>query len=101
MPELQLEQRLILAVSSLSEGEVISFGDLAERAGSPKAPRAAGRFLSRTKLDVPWWRVVYSNGKLPPCNIADQSRRLLAEGVTLLASRVIQSPRGRFQHTNK
>ncbi len=91
------EQRLTLAVAELAEGEVVSFGDIAARAGRPDAPRAAGSFLSKTKLKVPWWRVVYSSGKLPPCNVPKQTAQLRSEGVVVTGGRVRESPKGRFR----
>ena len=92
------EQRMFDAVANLSEGEVVSFGDVAGKAGRPRASRAAGRMLSKIRdTDLPWWRIVYSDGKLPACNPALQTQRLAAEGVTVEKNRVITAPRGRFE----
>jgi len=91
-----LEQALTIAVASLREGEVVSFGDIAERAGRPDAPRAAGRLLSKSMTSLPWWRVVYASGKVAPCNPVLQAERLREEGVEVKNGRVIQAPLGRF-----
>ena len=91
-----LEQSLTIAVASLREGEVVSFGDIAVRAGRPRAPRAAGAFLARSVTTLPWWRVVYADGRLPPCNPTLQTRCLEEEGVTVRHGRVRQAPWGRF-----
>lgn len=91
------ERRLTLAVASLREGEVVSFGDIAAKAGKPNAPRAAGSFLSKTKLKLPWWRVVYSNGSLPQCDVITQKQRLQSEGVVVSEQRIVSSPLGRFR----
>ena len=91
-----LEQALTIAVASLREGEVVSFGDIAERAGRPDAPRAAGRLLSKSLSSLPWWRVVYASGKVAPCNPELQAERLREEGVEVKNGRVIQAPLGRF-----
>ncbi len=91
-----LDKQFVVAVAGLREGEVVSFGHIANRAGAPNAPRAAGRFLSKTKLSVPWWRVVYSDGRIPSCNIPRQNQHLESEGVTLIGNKVVNAPHGRF-----
>ena len=85
------------AVLNLREGEVVSFGDIARKAGHPRAAGAAGAILSKSGDSLPWWRVVYANGHLPPCNPSLQAERLLSEGVQLRGFRVLTSPQGRFR----
>lgn len=92
----ELQERIIRVVEGLAVGEVVSFGDVAARAGRPGAARAAGRVLAGSGDTVPWWRVVYSDGHLPPCNPGLQEQRLRDEGVELRSYRVIRSPAGRF-----
>lgn len=92
----EFEKRILLAISGLQEGEVVSYGDVAALAGNAKAPRAVGRFLSKTTYDLPWWRVVRSDGSLAPANRLRQARALEAEGVELRKNRVVKSPLGRF-----
>ena len=96
-PSTEFEQQMMIAVLSLREGEVVSFGDIAAKAGRPDAPRAAGRLLATSQVDLPWWRVVYSNGKIPECNSPRQQNRLIDEGVTIDGDRVLSSPLGRFR----
>ncbi|MCO8124894.1 MGMT family protein [Stieleria sp. TO1_6] len=93
----EFQQQMADAVAKLSSGEVVSFGDIAASAGRPTAARAAGHLLAQSSLELPWWRVVYSNGHLPPCNPSLQAERLSEEGVQLVGFRVTCSPRGRFQ----
>ena len=93
----EFQQQMADAVIELRPGEVVSFGDIAAAGGRPTASRAAGRMLSQSLDTLPWWRVVYSDGNLPPCNPTVQAERLTEEGVTLKAFRVVQSPLGRFQ----
>ncbi len=94
-----LQNAFTLAVASLRFGEVVSYADVAKRAGRPKASRAAGRFLATSGLDIPWWRVVYSDGRLAEVNRAVQANRLEDEGVQLNATRakVLVAPLGRFR----
>ncbi len=91
-----LQQQIAAAVLSLKPGEVLSFGDIAARAGRPDASRAAGAVLAHSADTLPWWRVVYADGHLPPCNPSLQAERLADEGVELKGFRVIRSPSGRF-----
>ncbi|MDB2686990.1 MGMT family protein [Mariniblastus sp.] len=98
MNKTPFQLRMWQVVEQLAEGEVVSFGDIAGRAGKPNASRAAGRMLSKIRdSDLPWWRVVYSNGKLPLCNPTLQTERLEAEGVSVKNGRVTAAPLGRFE----
>ena len=91
-----LQQQITAAVLGLKPGEVLSFGDIAARAGRPDASRAAGAVLANSADTLPWWRVVYADGHLPPCNPSLQAERLADEGVELKGFRVIRSSSGRF-----
>lgn len=92
------ENRMFKVIANLSDGEVVSFGDVAGRAGRPNASRAAGRLLSKIRAtELPWWRVVYSDGRLPECNPTLQTERLEEEGVTVEDNRVKIAPLGRFE----
>ena len=93
-----LQAGIASVVEQLAKGEVVSFGDVAARAGRPEASRAAGSVLANS-ADLPWWRVVYADGHLPPCNPGLQAERLIEEGVELRGFRVVRSPRGRFAKT--
>ena len=69
----ELEQRFVEVLVALEAGEVVSYGDVAEVAGSPGRARAVGRLLAPTAEPVPWWRVVTSNGRLVPGHEAQQA----------------------------
>lgn len=67
-------------VASIPPGRVLSYGDVAELAGLRSA-RLVGRILAEDGADLPWHRVLRSNG-----TVADHLRRrqlecLRAEGV--------------------
>jgi methylated-DNA-protein-cysteine methyltransferase related protein len=73
---------ILARVRRVPAGFVTTYGDL-----SPGAPRQAGRALSTYGGgDVPWWRVVRSDGSL--AKGADQRRRLEAEDVPIRGHRV-------------
>ncbi|MEW5249268.1 MGMT family protein [Microbulbifer sp. 2201CG32-9] len=71
---------------------MVTYGDLAEMAGYPRAARLAGQTLRKlpkgTKL--PWHRVINAQGRisLPEPRAARQRELLEREGVTLLNGRV-------------
>ena len=53
-------------VSAIPSGSVASYGMVATILGRPRAPRAVGGALSTLpeELDVPWWRVIDSSGRI-------------------------------------
>jgi methylated-DNA-protein-cysteine methyltransferase-like protein len=71
-----------LVVRDLRRGEVVSYGEVARRAGYPRAARAVGNVLA-VSHGVPWWRVVRTNGDLAAHGRLEQARRLRREGITV------------------
>lgn len=71
----------------LRRGEVVSYGEVARRAGYPGAARAVGNVLARG-WGVPWWRVVRADGSLAAHSLEEQLRRLRREGVPIAGRRV-------------
>ena len=92
----ELERRLLEVLRALAEGEVVSYGDVAEVAGFPGRARAVGNLLGATDEELPWWRVVNSVGRLVPGAELEQAALLRAEGVTVHAGHVTSAPFGRF-----
>jgi methylated-DNA-protein-cysteine methyltransferase-like protein len=92
----ELEERALDVLRALVPGEVVSYGDVAEDAGFPGRARAVGHLLATTTIEVPWWRVVTSNGRLVPGHEAVQAQRLRAEGARIASGRVVEAPLGRF-----
>jgi methylated-DNA-protein-cysteine methyltransferase related protein len=81
------EARVRAVIGSLQPGEVATYGEVAEEAGSPRAARAVGGVLARTD-GLPWWRVVTASGRLVPGHEDVQARRLRSEGVEVRNGRV-------------
>lgn len=75
-------------VAATTPGDVVSFGEVAAEAGRPGAARAVGRLMAGSDGRLPWWRVVYADGRLPPIKPDEQARRLRAEGVAVVGGRV-------------
>jgi methylated-DNA-protein-cysteine methyltransferase related protein len=71
-------------VRRVPPGFVTTYGDLA-----PGAARHAGRALSQMSGDLPWWRVVRSDGTWPKGS--EQRARLIAEGVSIRGRRVVMA----------
>jgi methylated-DNA-protein-cysteine methyltransferase-like protein len=91
---LPFEARVLGVIRSLRPGEVVTYGEVATEAGSPGAARAVGGVMARCDDDVPWWRVVASNGRLVPGHERVHAERLRSEGVAVAGGRV-QLPRVR------
>lgn len=79
------EADIVAVLMALDEGEVVSYGEVADTAGHPRQSRLVGRILSArsAELDLPWWRVVNAAGRLVPGHEREQTRRLAAEGVAV------------------
>jgi methylated-DNA-protein-cysteine methyltransferase related protein len=92
--DLNFRQRVEAVVANLEPGEVVSYGDVAAEAGYPGAARAVGRILATpASVELPWWRVVTSTGRLVPGHEARHARLLRAEGVQVRDGRVARAPR--------
>lgn len=96
---IERERQIIDVLMALREGEVTTYGDVAEVAGHPKQARLVGRVLAATDADVPWWRVVNAAGRLVAGDRALQSQLLRDEGVVVEAGRVTEAPIGRFSRS--
>ena len=95
------ERRIIDVLMSLGEGEVTTYGDVADVAGYPKQSRLVGRILRETTLEVPWWRVVDAQGRIRTSNPALQAELLAEEDVLVAGGRVMDAPIGRFRRDDR
>jgi methylated-DNA-protein-cysteine methyltransferase related protein len=90
------ERRIIDVLMALDDGEVTTYGDVAEVAGYPRQSRLVGRILATTEIDVPWWRVVNSTGVLRAGDTRLQTQLLTEENVVVRNARIVRAPVGRF-----
>jgi methylated-DNA-protein-cysteine methyltransferase related protein len=80
-------RRVYRCVRDIPHGNVLSYGDVAARLGTPRAARGVGWALAALPdgTDVPWWRVVNRFGAISiraPHHAGPIQRALLeAEGV--------------------
>ena len=93
---LERERRILDVLMALREGEITTYGDVADVAGYPRQSRLVGRILATTDIDVPWWRVVNVSGRLVSGHPDEQRDLLRSEGVTVVGDRVADAPVGRF-----
>ena len=80
-------ERVLEVVERIPPGRVMSYGDIAEYLGS-SAPRAVGQVMFRFGAEVPWHRVLRSDGTPAPQLRDRQLALLAAEGVPLRRGRV-------------
>jgi len=69
-------------VRRVPRGKVVTYGQVAALAGTPRAARAVGQAMRRCPGGVPWHRVVNSQGRVSRRRHAEGmvSQRLLLEG---------------------
>lgn len=91
------ERDIIEVLLALGDGEVTTYGDVAEVAGHARQPRLVGHILATTATDVPWWRVVNAAGRIVSGDPDEQRSLLRSEGVTVHGDRVVDAPVGRFR----
>lgn len=88
------KQALYLLLATLPKGKVITYGQLAERLGNKQWARAVGNALHNNPdgNKYPCYKVVNAQGKLSFAyafgGISAQKRRLEAEGIHVVDSRV-------------
>jgi methylated-DNA-protein-cysteine methyltransferase-like protein len=95
----EFRERVLATLVGVGTGQVVSYGDVAAEAGYPGAARAVGAILAAsTAADgLPWWRVVYADGRLAPGHERRQAALLKAEGVDVKGHRVVRTRRGELR----
>lgn len=90
----EYNERLFIALAQIPAGRVITYGELARRAGMPNGARLVGRILGELPADsgLPWHRVINAQGKISfaPDSAAfnTQSDRLRQEGVECVGGKI-------------
>jgi methylated-DNA-protein-cysteine methyltransferase related protein len=87
MPDDEVAQRILSCVQLIPAGRVMTYGDVAEYAGS-RSPRLVGHVLAADGGTVPWHRVLRADGTFADHIRDEQRQRLLAEGVRIHEDRV-------------
>jgi O-6-methylguanine DNA methyltransferase len=81
MGEKSFKQKVFEVVRGIPKGSVLTYKEVAEKAGSPKAFRAVGNILNKNyNLEIPCHRVIRSDGKIGGYNRgAEVKYRILKE----------------------
>lgn len=82
------EEAVVEVLESLQPGDVVTYGEVAEEAGYPRAARAVGALLRTSGIGLPWWRVVGAGGRLRAPDRHRQATLLAKEGVVVVDGRV-------------
>jgi alkylated DNA nucleotide flippase Atl1 len=77
---------VIDAVEAMTYGEVATYNDIAHEIGRPGSAQAVSNVL-RHAPDLPWWRILPSDGRLYRTHERYQRPLLEAEGHTITADR--------------
>ena len=88
-------ERVLAVVAQIPPGRVLTYGDVREWLGE-SSPRAVGVVLARHGHEVPWWRVVLSDGTPAPVGRGEALERLRAEGVPLRGEGRVDLARARW-----
>jgi alkylated DNA nucleotide flippase Atl1 len=72
-------EAVLSLVERVPSGRVTTYGAIAEALGD-RGPRSVGRVMSTFGGSVPWWRVVRSDGSLPPSHDDEARIHYLEEG---------------------
>lgn len=72
-------EKVLAVVSKIPKGKVMTYKEVAKKAGNEKAARAVGMIMSKNyRKDVPCHRVIRSNGDLGGYNRGrDNKRKIL------------------------
>ncbi len=62
-------EKVITIVKKIPKGTVMTYKQVAEKAGSPRASRAVGSIMAKNNdVNVPCHRVIHSDGTIGPYN---------------------------------
>lgn len=72
------KDRVYSVVKKIKEGETMTYKEVAERAGSPRAFRAVGNILNKNyDPDIPCHRVIRSDGQVGGYNRGSEKKKEL------------------------
>lgn len=77
-------ERVLTAVERVPAGGVVTYGDIAELAGT--SARRVGSILKQYGHGLPWWRVTNARGELPAPLLSAARKHWSAEGIALARS---------------
>ncbi|HVL39311.1 MAG TPA: MGMT family protein [Fimbriimonadaceae bacterium] len=86
-------EELFQIVSSVPRGRCASYGSVGRALSNPVSGYLVGRWMASCPEDIPWWRIVARDGRLPlwkrdPNMSALQRTKLEAEGIRFIGDHV-------------
>lgn len=89
----ELSVLILQVVALIPYGKVATYGQIAKMAGLPKHARMVGRVLQQVEDDLPWHRVINSQGKISLSKLDAQGdnlqiMKLQAENIAVVAGKV-------------
>ncbi|HSX44317.1 MAG TPA: methylated-DNA--[protein]-cysteine S-methyltransferase [Candidatus Saccharimonadales bacterium] len=90
-PNSEFRERVYALVAQIPKGKVMTYGQIAALAGSPRAARIVGGVAHWGDPSLPWQRVVKQDGSLAegyPGGISGHEQVLVAEGIEIHNHRV-------------
>jgi alkylated DNA nucleotide flippase Atl1 len=88
----EIVERVLSVVEQVPAGRVTTYGAIAEVIGGG-GPRRVGNVMSAYGGPVPWWRVVRSDGRPPPCHDGEADEHYDAEGTPRTPTGRIDMPK--------
>ncbi len=85
-PDASFKSRVYVLVAQIPRGRVMTYGQIAAMAGSPRASRIVGGIAHFGDELLPWQRVVHKDGKLAagyPGGVDGHKQVLESEGVVV------------------
>lgn len=92
----EFTEAVLTLVEQVPPGRVTTYGAIADAVGAG-GPRRVGRVMALSGGPVPWWRVVRSDGSLPPSHGEEARACYLAEGTPLRPTGRVDLPRAFWQ----
>lgn len=88
----QVSENIIAIIKSIPAGKIMTYAEVARRAGLPATPRLVSYLLhsSSEKHSLPWHRIINSQGKISLTGIAgeEQKQLLLSEGIEINSGKI-------------
>ncbi|MFH1030589.1 MAG: MGMT family protein [bacterium] len=81
MPKSNFTKKVLNVVAGIPRGKIMTYKEVAELAGKPKACRAVGNILNNNyNPEIPCHRVIRSDGKIGGYNRGAELKREILEG---------------------
>lgn len=89
----KFDPKIHQVVASIPSGHVMSYGDVARKAGFPRHSRMVSKAISRSSNNLPWHRVIKSDDTLAfpsgSSTYLTQKKLLISEGCQIKSGKVI------------